>query len=187
MNTAAAEPLIGVINAGSSSLKFSFYEGERRILTGQVDGIVDTTIGRHIGVSLCHFALHIDGVTHRIDDAGEFEQQAVAHRFDDAAALFLYFGVGQLASERLQPCKHSLLVGAHEPAVTRDISGQNSSQPAFDAFCGHSGTPHRMGEAIIGSRAMLTPWAGAGMPFPMDGPLSKTGARGYPAPGPTFP
>ena len=33
------EPLIGVINAGSSSLKFSFYEGERRLLTGQVDGL----------------------------------------------------------------------------------------------------------------------------------------------------
>ena len=39
MNAANAEPLIGVINAGSSSLKFSFYEGEQRILTGQVDGI----------------------------------------------------------------------------------------------------------------------------------------------------
>jgi acetate kinase len=39
MNTAATEPLIGVINAGSSSVKFSFYLGERRILTGQVDGI----------------------------------------------------------------------------------------------------------------------------------------------------
>src|SRR5437899_3445109 len=37
--TAASEPLIGVINAGSSSLKFSFYEGERRILAGQVDGL----------------------------------------------------------------------------------------------------------------------------------------------------
>ena len=35
----ATEPLIGVINAGSSSLKFSFYEGEKRLLTGQVDGI----------------------------------------------------------------------------------------------------------------------------------------------------
>ena len=35
----SAEPLIGVINAGSSSLKFSFYEGERRLLSGQVDGI----------------------------------------------------------------------------------------------------------------------------------------------------
>jgi acetate kinase len=34
-----SEPLIGVINAGSSSIKFSVYEGERRLLTGQVDGI----------------------------------------------------------------------------------------------------------------------------------------------------
>jgi acetate kinase len=33
------ERLIGVINAGSSSLKFSFYDGEKRVLSGQVDGI----------------------------------------------------------------------------------------------------------------------------------------------------
>src|SRR5215831_10223177 len=39
MNTTTTEPLVGVINAGSSSVKFSFYEGERPILTGQVDGI----------------------------------------------------------------------------------------------------------------------------------------------------
>ena len=39
MNREGAEPLVGVINAGSSSVKFSFYEGERRILAGQVDGI----------------------------------------------------------------------------------------------------------------------------------------------------
>jgi acetate kinase len=39
MNDAAKEPLIGVINAGSSSVKFSVYEGERQMLTGQVDGI----------------------------------------------------------------------------------------------------------------------------------------------------
>jgi acetate kinase len=39
MNTTSTEPLISVINAGSSSVKFSFYEGERRILAGQVDGI----------------------------------------------------------------------------------------------------------------------------------------------------
>ena len=39
MNAAATEPLVGVINAGSSSVKFSFYEGEQRILAGQVDGI----------------------------------------------------------------------------------------------------------------------------------------------------
>jgi acetate kinase len=39
MSTASPRPLIGVINAGSSSVKFSFYEGDRRILTGQVEGI----------------------------------------------------------------------------------------------------------------------------------------------------
>jgi acetate kinase len=39
MNAASTAPLIGVINAGSSSLKFSFYEGERQLLAGQVDGI----------------------------------------------------------------------------------------------------------------------------------------------------
>jgi acetate kinase len=37
--TSASEPLIGVLNAGSSSLKFSVYDGEKRLLTGQVDGI----------------------------------------------------------------------------------------------------------------------------------------------------
>ncbi len=46
MNTASTEPLISVINAGSSSVKFSFYEGERRILCAQVDGI-----GAHLSAS----------------------------------------------------------------------------------------------------------------------------------------
>ena len=32
-------PLVGVVNAGSSSLKFSIFEGERCLLDGQVDGI----------------------------------------------------------------------------------------------------------------------------------------------------
>ena len=39
MMTRADEPLIGVINAGSSSLKFSVYQDERRLLSGQVDGL----------------------------------------------------------------------------------------------------------------------------------------------------
>jgi acetate kinase len=36
--SSADEPLIGVINAGSSSLKFSIYEGEKRVIAGNVDG-----------------------------------------------------------------------------------------------------------------------------------------------------
>ena len=37
--TRAVDPLVGVINAGSSSLKFAFYEGERRIMLGQIAGL----------------------------------------------------------------------------------------------------------------------------------------------------
>src|SRR4051812_15287416 len=32
-------PLVGVVNAGSSSLKFAVYEGEQCVLSGQVEGI----------------------------------------------------------------------------------------------------------------------------------------------------
>jgi acetate kinase len=38
-STNAGEPLIGVINAGSSSLKFAFYEGDRPIISGLIGGI----------------------------------------------------------------------------------------------------------------------------------------------------
>jgi hypothetical protein len=37
-STISAEPLIGVINAGSSSLTFTVYEGQHAILSGQVGG-----------------------------------------------------------------------------------------------------------------------------------------------------
>ena len=65
-------------------------------------------LGRHIGISLGHFALYFNGATHRIDDAGEFEEQAVACGFDDATAMLLNLGVGQLAPKRLQPQRECL-------------------------------------------------------------------------------
>ena len=37
--TMASAPLLGVVNAGSSSLKFAVYDGEACLLSGQVDGI----------------------------------------------------------------------------------------------------------------------------------------------------
>ncbi len=39
VSTSVGTGLIGVINAGSSSLKFTFYDGERPIISGQVGGI----------------------------------------------------------------------------------------------------------------------------------------------------
>ena len=34
---------------------------------------LDAAIGRHIGVSFRHLALHLDGTNHRVDDAGKFD------------------------------------------------------------------------------------------------------------------
>ena len=44
------EPLIGVINAGSSSLKFGFYQGERRVLSGKVEGLGARPAATAVGV-----------------------------------------------------------------------------------------------------------------------------------------
>ena len=55
--------------------------------------------------------------------------------------MFLDFGIRQLAPKRLQPREGIFLVGAHKPAVPRDIGGENGGQPAFNAFRGQSGAP----------------------------------------------
>ena len=79
----------------------------------------------HIGVSLCHLTLHFYGASHCVDDAGEFEKQAIARRFDDPAAMFLDLRIGEFAADRLQRSKGAFLVRPHEPRVTRYISGEN--------------------------------------------------------------
>jgi hypothetical protein len=59
---------------------------------------LDAAIRRHIDVSLRHLALHFDGATHRVDDAGKLDEQTVARSLDDATAMFLDFEIRQLAS-----------------------------------------------------------------------------------------
>ena len=127
---------------------------------------LDAAIRRHIGVSLRHLALHFDGATHRVDDTGKLDEQTVARSLDDATAMFLDFGIGQLAPKRLQPRKSSLLVGTHEPAVTSDIGGKNRGQLAFDASRGQGGAPQPHGpNRLTALRRTLLPRARAGMPF----------------------
>ena len=51
------------------------------------DAELDAPLGRDVGVALGHLALHLGGAAHRVDHAGELDQQAVAGRLDDAAAV----------------------------------------------------------------------------------------------------
>ena len=86
-------------------------------------------------------ALHLDRAAHRIDDAGEFHQQAVAGGLDDAATVFGDLGIDQLAPVRFQPCERPFLVRTHQPRVAGHIGGEDRGQPAFDAFPSQSGDP----------------------------------------------
>jgi hypothetical protein len=42
----------------------------------------------HIGITLCHAVLPLGRTTQCINHTGEFDQQAIAGRFDDAAPVF---------------------------------------------------------------------------------------------------
>jgi len=75
----------------------------------------DAAIQRHISVSLGHRALHFDGAAHRVDNAGELDEQPVAGSLDDAATVFLDLGIAQLTSDRLQFGKGTFLIRAHQP------------------------------------------------------------------------
>ena len=75
----------------------------------------DAAIQRHISVSLGHRALHFDGAAHRVDNAGELDEQPVAGSLDDAATVLGDFGVDQFPQVRLQPFVCALLIRAHQP------------------------------------------------------------------------
>jgi len=63
----------------------------------------------------------MDRATHRIDDAGEFAQQAIARRLDQTAAILRKTGDDQVGLKRFHPPEGALLVDTHQPAIARDI------------------------------------------------------------------
>ena len=87
-----------------------------------------------VGVALGHFALHLDRAAHRVDDAGELDEQPVAGGLDDAAAVLVDLGVDQLAPNRLQRRERAFLVRAHQPRIAGDIGRQDRRQPPLYAI-----------------------------------------------------
>ena len=82
-------------------------------------------------------ALRRDRAAHRVDDAGELDQEPVAGGLDDAAAVLGDHRVGEFAPDRLEGGKRALLVLAHQPRVSGDIGRQNRRQPALDPLLAH--------------------------------------------------
>jgi hypothetical protein len=97
-------------------------------------------IAGYIGIALRHALLHLDRAAHRLDHAGELDQDAVAGGLDHASSVLCDFRVDQLPAMRLELGKGPRLVHTHQSAVARDIGGQDSSQLAFDALHRHRET-----------------------------------------------
>ena len=89
----------------------------------QPDAILDAPLRRHLDIALGHSALDLDSTAHGIDDAGEFDQDAVAGELDGAPAMLLDLRIDQLAPMALQRGERAFLVNPHQARVTGDIPG----------------------------------------------------------------
>ena len=100
---------------------------------------IDDALGLgRAGVALDHQLLHRDGAYNGGDHGGEFEQQAVAHRLDDAIRAIQRHRAGRLDILPYRP-HHTGLILAHQPGIASDVDSHDCSKTAGG---GHSsGSP----------------------------------------------
>jgi len=80
-------------------------------------------------IAASHSALDRGGALDGIDDAGELDKCAIAHKFDDTAMKLVYRRVDQLPAATLQPRQGAYLILAHEAAVAHYIGSKYSGKP----------------------------------------------------------
>jgi hypothetical protein len=74
---------------------------------------------------LDHRALHFDREAHRIDDAAELDDAAIAGALHDAAMMHGDERVDQVAAERPEPRKDAIFIRSREPAVADHVGYQD--------------------------------------------------------------
>jgi hypothetical protein len=83
----------------------------------------------------------LDRATNRIDHARKLAEQTVARRVDNAAAVLLDFGIGDLSAQHLQRGERAFLIRPHQARVARDVGRQNCRQAPLDPFLRHGRCP----------------------------------------------
>ena len=107
------------------------------------DPEIDAPFGVHASIACSHFALHFDRATNRIDHAGKLAEQTVACRVDDATAVLLDLGVGNLSPQRLQRRERAFFVRPHQARVARDVGRQDRCEAPLDPFLRHGRRPYK--------------------------------------------
>jgi hypothetical protein len=93
----------------------------------------DASLGRQTCIPFDHAVLHFNRAPHRVDDAAEFDERAVAGALDDAAVVDGDRRVDEIAAQRPKPRQSPILVDAGQPAEADDIGGQDRCEfPASD-------------------------------------------------------
>ena len=100
----------------------------------------DALVRRDLGVALDHRSLDFNGAVHRVDDAPELDDCAIAGALDDAAVVHGDGRVDQVAAERPQPRQNPVLVGSGKPRIADHVGHQDRGQ--FSGLA-HGATPPR--------------------------------------------
>jgi hypothetical protein len=67
----------------------------------------------HLGIAFRHSALNLNSVTRGIDDAGKFNENAIASAFDNTASMFSDLWFPKFASNCVDPRERAFFVGTH--------------------------------------------------------------------------
>ena len=94
----------------------------------------NTLIVRRAGIARKDFLLHRDGTGDSIDNAGKFDQQPVAGRFDDTSAISGNRRIDLVLARGLERPQRTNLVGAHQAAVADNVHGQDRGKFSVDAL-----------------------------------------------------
>ena len=97
----------------------------------------DAPVLGYIRIAADHGALDDHSVPDRVDDAGKFDQRAIACRFDDAAMMEGNCRVDHLTAMGFQRFQGADLIGARQPAISDDICGENGCKSTVDVRAWH--------------------------------------------------
>ena len=104
----------------------------------EIDADAEVDGRPRIEIALAHRPLHRDGAFDRIDDAAEFDQRAVAHHLDDAAAPRGDGWVERLAPDLPECSDRAGLVGPHHRGVAGNVGSEDGGEPAGDLDFAHA-------------------------------------------------
>jgi hypothetical protein len=102
------------------------------------DAKLDALLMWHVGVTLRHATLNIDGTTHRVHDAVELGQQPIAGVLDDPPTVLRDLGIDEGTQMVLELDVGGLFIEARQPAVAGHIGRKDGREASLYALRGQS-------------------------------------------------